>query len=140
MVKGGKEAVVLGMLTEMLNEVVPVIVDEGKKAWTEIKENTKQQVGDFIACLNNGNVEFRKVESMNSEDLISIAKENVVTGANEVYAWKTQDKGDTYINLAYGKDGELLEKARNKFVVIKPKELSEDLLDMFEESELIILE
>lgn len=140
MVKGGKEAVVLSVLTEVFKEVVPVIVDDGKKAWTEIKENTKQQVGDFIASLNNGNVEFRKVESLNSEELTSIAKENVVTGANEVYAWKTQDKGDTYINLAYGKDGELLEKARNKFVVIKPKELSEDLLEMFEESELIILE
>lgn len=44
-----------------------------------------------------------------------------------------------YINLAYGKDQELLEKDKNKFIILKAEALSADLLNMFEESELVIL-
>lgn len=44
-----------------------------------------------------------------------------------------------YVNLAYGKDQELLEKDKNRFIILKVEALSADLLSMFEESELIIL-
>lgn len=44
-----------------------------------------------------------------------------------------------YINLAYGKDQELLEKDKNKFIILKVDALSTEVLNMFEESELVIL-
>lgn len=68
-----------------------------------------------------------------------MAKENIVDGSNEVYVWKKTYESDMYVNLAYGKDQELLEKDKNRFIILKVEALSADLLSMFEESELIIL-
>ena len=84
-------------------------------------------------------VDFREFELFNSSKLITLAKENVVDGANEVYVWKKAYNSGIYINLAYGKDQELLEKDKNKFIILKVEALSADLLSMFEESELVIL-
>lgn len=85
------------------------------------------------------NVDFREVKLLNSSKLITLAKENTVAGANEVYVWKKTHKGGMYINLAYGKDQELLEKDKNKFIILKVDALSTEVLNMFEESELVIL-
>ncbi len=140
MIKGNKETVILSMLAEEVKKLIPVIAEEGKKAWTEIKENTKEQVNDFVVSLGKTNAEFRETASLDSAKLMVIVKENKVAEANEVYVWKKQYDDGIYINLAYGKNEELLEKDKNKFIIIKSEVLSEDLLDMFEESELIILE
>ncbi len=140
MIKGNKETVILSMLAEEVKKLIPVIAEEGKKAWAEIKENTKEQVNDFVVSLGKANAEFRETASLDSAKLMAIVKENKVAEANEVYVWKKQYDDGIYINLAYGKNEELLEKDKNKFIIIKSEVLSEDLLDMFEESELIILE
>ena len=119
-----------------------MVIEEGKKAIGEIAKNTKEQVNEFIEELNTEkveNVDFREVELLNSSKLITLAKENIVDGANEVYVWKKAYKSGVYINLAYGKDQELLEKDKNKFIILKVEALSADLLSMFEESELVIL-
>lgn len=119
-----------------------MVIEEGKKAIGEIAENTKEQVNEFIEELNTEkevDVDFREIELLNSSKLITLAKENIVDGANEVYVWKKAYKSGMYINLAYGKDQELLEKDKNKFIILKAEALSADLLNMFEESELVIL-
>lgn len=119
-----------------------MVIEEGKKAIGEIAKNTKEQVNEFIEDLNTEkveNVDFREVEILNSSKLITLAKENIVDGANEVYVWKKAYESGIYINLAYGKDQELLEKDKNKFIILKVEALSADLLSMFEESELVIL-
>lgn len=119
-----------------------MVIEEGKKAIDEIAKNTKEQVNEFIEEINTEkveNVDFREVELLNSSKLITLAKENVVDGANEVYVWKKTYESGIYINLAYGKDQELLEKDKNKFIILKVEALSADLLNMFAKSELIIL-
>lgn len=140
MIKPNKQ--IIDVFKSLFEEIVPVVIEEGKKAIDEIAENTKEQVNEFIAELNTKkveNVDFREVELLNSSKLISLAKENIVDGSNEVYVWKKTYESDMYVNLAYGKDQELLEKDKNWFIILKVEALSADLLSMFEESELIIL-
>lgn len=133
---------VVDIFVKFFEEAIPVILEEGKKAMGDIANNTKEQVGDFLKELNTKtaqNVEFKEVELLNSSKLITFAKENIVPGANEVYAWKKQYKDGIYINLAYGNDQNLLDNDKNKFIIIKAEALTADLLNMFEESELVIL-
>ena len=140
MIKPNKQ--IIYVFKSLFEEVVPVVIEEGKKAIGEIAENTKEQVNEFIEELNTEkevDVDFREIELLNSSKLITLAKENIVDGANEVYVWKKAYKSGMYINLAYGKDQELLEKDKNKFIILKAEALSADLLNMFEESELVIL-
>jgi hypothetical protein len=140
MIKPNKQ--IIDVFKSLFEEVVPVVIEEGKKAIGEIAENTKEQVNEFIEELNTEkevDVDFREIELLNSSKLITLAKENIVDGANEVYVWKKAYKSGMYINLAYGKDQELLEKDKNKFIILKAEALSADLLNMFEESELVIL-
>ena len=140
MIKPNKQ--IIDVFKSLFEEIVPVVIEEGKKAIDEITKNTKEQVNEFIEELNTEkveNVDFREIELLNSSKLITLAKENIVDGANEVYVWKKAYKSGVYINLAYGKDQELLEKDKNKFIILKVEALSADLLSMFEESELVIL-
>lgn len=140
MIKENKQ--VIGVFVKLFEEVLPVILEEGKKAMNEIADNTKEQVGDFMKKLHTEtakNVEFKEVDLLNSSKLITFAKENIVSGANEVYAWKKQYKDAIYVNLAYGNDQNLLENDKNKFIIIKAEALTADVLNMFEESELVIL-
>ena len=140
MIKPNKQ--IIDVFKSLFEEVVPVIIEEGKKAIDEIAKNTKEQVNEFIEELNTEkevDVDFREIELLNSSKLITLAKENIVDGANEVYVWKKAYKSGVYINLAYGKDQELLEKDKNKFIILKAEALGADLLNMFKESELVIL-
>ena len=140
MIKPNKQ--IIDVFKSLFEEIVPVVIEEGKKAIDEIAKNTNEQVNEFIEEINTEkveNVDFREVELLNSSKLITLAKENIVDGANEVYVWKKAYKSGVYINLAYGKDQELLEKDKNRFIILKVEALSADLLSMFEESELIIL-
>lgn len=138
MIKANKQTI--DIFKNLFEEVGPVVIEEGKKAMDEIAKNTKEQVKEFIERLNTEvAVDYIKVELLNSTKLIALAKENTVDGANEVYVWKKTYKNGMYINLAYGKDQNLLEKDKNKFIILEAEALSADLLNMFEESELIIL-
>ena len=140
MIKPNKQ--IIDVFKSLFEEIVPVVIEEGKKAIDEIAKNTKEQVNEFIEELNTEkevDVDFREIELLNSSKLITLAKENIVDGANEVYVWKKAYKSGVYINLAYGKDQELLEKDKNKFIILKAEALGADLLNMFKESELVIL-
>ena len=140
MIKPNKQ--IIDVFKSLFEEIVPVVIEEGKKAIDEITKNTKEQVNEFIEELNTEkelDVDFREIELLNSSKLITLAKENIVDGANEVYVWKKAYKSGVYINLAYGKDQELLEKDKNKFIILKAEALGADLLNMFKESELVIL-
>lgn len=140
MIKPNKQ--IIDVFKSLFEEIVPVVIEEGKKAIDEIAKNTKEQVNEFVEELNTEkevDVDFREIELLNSSKLITLAKENIVDGANEVYVWKKAYNSGIYINLAYGKDQELLEKDKNKFIILKAEALGADLLNMFKESELVIL-
>ena len=118
MIKPNKQ--IIDVFKSLFEEIVPVVIEEGKKAIDEIAKNTKEQVNEFVEELNTEkevDVDFREIELLNSSKLITLAKENIVDGANEVYVWKKAYNSGIYINLAYGKDQELLEKDKNKGTV-----------------------
>lgn len=131
------------VLVEGGKQVVDTVLEEGKRTVGEIMTEAKEQYDAFLKDIQQqpvpSNVEFQEFELLNSAKLIALAKDNKVEGANEVYAWKIQKDNGIYINLAYGKDKELLVTDNNKFIVIKAEALSVDLLNMFEKSNLVIL-
>ena len=138
MIKANKQ--IIDIFKNLFEEVGPVVIEEGKKAMDEIAKNTKEQVKEFIERLNTEvAVDYIKVELLNSTKLIALAKENTVDGANEVYVWKKTYNNGVYISIAYGNNNNLLENDKNKFIIVKVEALSADLLNMFEESELVIL-
>lgn len=131
---------IIDVFKVLFKEVVQEVVSEGRKAMGEIAMNTKQQIDDFIKSLKqNVNVEYKEEEMFNSSKLIKLAKENIVKGSNEVYVWKKTYNNGVYINIAYGINNNLLEDDKNKFIIVKVEAMSADLLNMFEESELVIL-
>ena len=131
---------IIDVFKVLFKEVVQEVVSEGRKAMGEIAMNTKQQIDDFIKSLKqNVNVEYKEEEMFNSSKLIKLAKENIVKGSNEVYVWKKTYNNGVYINIAYGINNNLLEDDKNKFIIVKVEALSADLLNMFEESELVIV-
>lgn len=131
---------IIDVFKVLFKEVVQEVVSEGRKAMGEIAMNTKQQIDDFIKSLKQKvNVEYKEEEMFNSSKLIKLAKENIVKGSNEVYVWKKTYNNGVYINIAYGINNNLLEDDKNKFIIVKVEALSADLLNMFEESELVIL-
>lgn len=131
------------VLVEGGKQIVDTMLEEGKRTVDEIMTDAKEQYDAFLKDIQqqpvSNNVDFQKFELLNSSKLIALAKESKVEGANEVYVWKIQKDNGIYINLAYGKDKELLVTDKNKFVIIKAEALSADLLNMFEKSELVIL-
>lgn len=93
MIKPNKQ--IIDVFKSLFEEIVPVVIEEGKKAIDEIAKNTKEQVNEFVEELNTEkevDVDFREIELLNSSKLITLAKENIVDGANEVYVWKKHIK------------------------------------------------
>ena len=127
---------------KVFKTLAPIFVEEAKNAASEIMEDAAKQWNSFVEeCSKDPqrNVTCQEFELLNSSKLITIAKENKVEGANEVYAWKKQGKQNYFVYLAYGKDQEMFEQDKNKFLVLKAEGLSRDLENLFEESELVIL-
>ena len=85
----------------MVNKI-DKIVDVTNLVLTTIdkaKELYDQIVGKFKELLPQPpkNLKVIKVEVLGSDDLIKIAKENIVPGANEVIALREETKDDTII-------------------------------------------
>lgn len=75
MIKPNKQ--IIDVFKSLFEEVVPVVIEEGKKAIDEIAKNTKEQVNEFIEEINTEkveNVDFREIELLNSSKLITLAK------------------------------------------------------------------
>lgn len=124
--------------------IIPTVCDEAKKTWEDVKRDSKELYKEFCDALTanpqmKSYVVVEEVELLKSQNLIEIVKSNIVENSNEAYVWKHQEKDATYVHVAYGKDKELIEKENNKFILIKTQALSTDVLNLFEESELVIL-
>lgn len=124
--------------------IIPVVCDEAKKTWGDIKKDTQGLYKEFCDALNanpkmKSYVVIEEVELLKAQNLVEIVKSNIVKDSSEAYVWKIQEKDATYVHVAYGKDRELMDKDNNKFVLIKALALSTDVLNLFEESELVIL-
>lgn len=127
-----------------IEELMPVIKDEWQKCKDGIKSDFEESVKNFAETVlkesyKADNIAFKKVDVLNASKLVAIVKEYKASGANECYVWKKPVDGIWFVNVAYGKDQELISNDDNKFIIIQPDSMSEDLLDMFGESELVVL-
>ncbi|MCQ2208269.1 MAG: hypothetical protein MJZ02_08645 [Paludibacteraceae bacterium] len=133
---------ILNVLKQELNKIIPEVLAEGKKTLGEIKADTSAAFQSFIESIKTNTpsyMVFKEIDLLDSQTLVTLAKENKVDGANEVYAWRMQKDDALYVYLAYGKDKELIEKEQNKFVVVKTGALKIDVINLFKDSELVIL-
>jgi hypothetical protein len=84
-----------------------------------------------------------EVDTLTSREMLQYAKNHIVKGANMVVAFKQQgiinDKKVAFVYLSYGKGRELLADENNHYVIIKAKQLEQDVLNLFIESDLVIL-
>lgn len=88
------------------------------------------------------NVKITKVkkENLNKEDLIEIARQNIVPNSNEVLALLDDKRENAdFIYLAYAKDQEIIPQESNNFVIIVVKALAKEVRTLFNGHELIIL-
>lgn len=130
------------IIQELFNQLKEPVVDEYKSTLSGIKEDFKESYAKFLEEIKKkpeNHIIVKEFELLDSSKLLEIAKENIIASSNEVYAWKKEKKDATYIYLAYGKDKELLTEKNNKFIAIKAQALKKDLINLFKESELIIL-
>lgn len=123
--------------------IVPTIEEEGRNTVEGIKKDAKELWNEFIQKIKEQKaptcVVAQNVEILDSSKLLDIAKENIVKGANEVYAMKKQKGDASFVYLAYGKDKEPFDKEHNKYVIIKAEALKSDVLSLFNGTELVIL-
>ena len=80
-----------------------------------------------------------EVTSLTIEQLVNIAKKYMVSDANEIVVIKKQESDATILYLSYAKDRELIERGKNKYIIIKATELANEVSELFTESDLIIL-
>lgn len=126
-----------------IGELVPLVCSELKETTNAIVEETSKQWNEFVKKVQEERAEYKLIpvekEMLRLEDLTELARTYKVENANEVYAWK-KDKGDfCFIYLAYGKDGEPIEKEKNAYVIIKAEALKVEVKNLFKESELVVL-
>lgn len=134
----------LETLKRTMQENIPLVLNEAVNTWEGIKKDTHEAYKEFCDAITanpqmKSYIVVKEVDLLTSQRLIEIAKSNIVENSNEAYVWKSQEKDATYVHVSYGKDKELIEKEHNKFIIIKVQALSTDVLNLFEESKLVIL-
>lgn len=125
-------------------EAWPEVVQASDEFKRGVTEDCKKEWSDFIgkiADFSYDNVRIVRIEDkdLDLKKLTEVIRENIVESSNEVYALKKAKDDLICIYLAYGRNGEMLEKESNCYVVLITKSLKEDVLNLFNESELVII-
>lgn len=122
------------------------IKPELENAKQEIKEHYKKTLADFmqrIKVTSKDNMTAYEVDTLSSREMLQYAKNHIVKGSNMVVAFKQQgiinEKEVAFVYLAYGKEKELLADENNHYVIIRANKLEQDILNLFSESDLVIL-
>lgn len=139
---------------KLLKELTPILKEQWGKAWNWLKEQAKdldwEKVFDNLKhgiedALDSGmpdNVKTVCVEKdlLKKDDLVKIARENIVAGSNQVLAAiNTKQKSAYYVYLAYACNREMIPQEENTYVIIKAEALAKDVENLFGGKELIIL-
>ncbi len=134
------------LLKEKMYELADEIKPELENAKQEIKEHYKKTLADFmqrIKVTSKDNMTAYEVDTLSSREMLQYAKNHIVKGANMVAAFKQQgvinEKEVAFVYLSYGKGRELLADENNHYVIIKANKLEQDILNLFSESDLVIL-
>lgn len=132
------------IVKKFFKEALPILEQEGKEAWQGMKKDLEDDWARFkeeLKAMSKSpeNLVFKEEEFLNKEKLVAVARQYIVSGSNEVYAWKKEYTNYYVIYLTYGVSGEPIETSRNYFVNIKAEALAKDVLALFGNSELIVL-
>lgn len=80
-----------------------------------------------------------EVEMLTKSSLVDIAKKNIVVGSNQVAVMKSETDKAYFVYLAYLNGDELMPNNENNFVVVKAEALSKEVISLFADKELRIL-
>lgn len=139
-------APVLGEAVDKVGEMVLSALEElAKYAKDKIEEVASEYVPlleDFVKNMSGeikGIAFGKEVDQLDMSTLVGFAKTYIVPNCNEVVAIKKESADCTYIYLSYSKDRQLLPTTNNKYLVIKTKSLSKDVVELFADSKIVIL-
>ena len=131
----------LKQILEMLRDALePIIRDKIEEVKVKIKDEYIPKLKEFVEdILKSKNVKYESVDVLSKSDLISLIRLNRVNGSDGVAAFKQQKDEKMFVYLAYCKDRDLLPEETNCYIVIEANFLNDDVNELFNESDLIIL-
>lgn len=131
----------LKQILEMLRDALePIIRDKIEEVKVKIKDEYILKLKEFVEdILKSKNVKYESVDVLSKSDLISLIRLNRVNGSDGVAAFKQQKDEKMFVYLAYCKDRDLLPEETNCYIVIEANSLNDDVNELFNESDLIIL-
>lgn len=128
-----------GELDPLKGELDP-IWNEGKLVLQKVKEEYLPVLENIIKnIMKSSNIDVREVQLLSLKELLGAAKANIVKNANGIAAYKLQKEDSFFVYLANCKDGELLDEEVNKYVIIKSAGLAPDVVNLFSESDIVII-
>lgn len=131
----------LKQILEMLRDALEPIFRDKIEDWkVKIKDEYIPKLKKFVEdMLKSKNVKYESVDVLSKSDLISLIRLNRVNGSDGVAAFKQQKDEKMFVYLAYCKDRDLLPEETNCYIVIEANALNDDVYELFNESDLIIL-
>lgn len=124
-----------------MEQNAPQLKEWGKDLLKTVGEKYPM-VGQLIDDVMNGFggcVFGEALDTLQKSDLVTFSKRYMVYGANEVVAIYHKEEDGEIVYLSYAKDRELMPEKQNHFVILKAKTLGEDLVDLFKDSEIVVL-
>lgn len=130
------------LVEKIIKQGVEILRKKGEEIIHEVTEEYLPLVEDFIKNMTGeiqGKAFGKEVDVLDMVTLVDFAKKYIVNGSNEIVAIRSKEADGYFIYLAYSQDRELIEIDKNRYLIIKAKQLADDVNQLFNESELIIL-
>lgn len=130
------------LVEKIIEQGVEILRKKGEEIIHEVTEEYLPLVEDFIKNMTGeiqGKAFGKEVDVLDMVTLVDFAKKYIVNGSNEIVAIRSKETDGYFIYLAYSQDRELIEIDKNRYLIIKAKQLADDVNQLFNESELIIL-
>ena len=130
------------LVEKIIEQGVEILRKKGEEIIHEVTEEYLPLVEDFIKNMTGeiqGKAFGKEVDVLDMVTLVDFAKKYIVNGSNEIVAIRSKEADGYFIYLAYSQDRELIEMDKNRYLIIKAKQLADDVNQLFNESELIIL-
>lgn len=132
---------------KLLEDLLPKVkglftpaVEASKKIEKTVKEEYLPLLENLVKnVVGSQNIDCRELQVLTMEELLKAAKANIVPGANSIVAYKVQKEKEIFVYLANCKDDELMDDDKNKYVMFKCSALSADVLALFLDSDVVIL-
>lgn len=125
-----------------IQAAIEALRQKGEAMFTNIKKEywpLVQNIFDNLKGVLGLNVFGHEEQELSKTQLISIAKQYMPRGCNEVVVMRKAEPTGIILFISYALDRRLLEQDKNNYVIIKADKLAEEVESLFQESDLIIL-